>query len=64
MTKREISIACPFCATGLPPGRRALLAHALRSHLLGLVAWTALAVWLLGMYWAILTGPNPPPTLP
>jgi len=64
VTKREASIDCPFCAAGLPPGPRALMAHTLRYHAVGLVAWTALAVWLLGMYWAILTGPNPPPTLP
>lgn len=64
MTHREFSIDCPFCASGIAPGHWAMLRHALHCHKVGIVAWALIAVWLLGMFWAILAGSNPPPTLP
>jgi hypothetical protein len=64
VTQREISIECPFCAAAIPPGRRELFRHTVHAHKVGMLAWTVLAVWLLGMFWAILAGPGPPPTLP
>jgi len=64
VTQRETSVECPFCATGIPADRRAMLQHTLHCHKVGMVAWALIAGGRLAIFWAILAGPNPPPTLP